>query len=449
LKVTHDGRGITVEVTPDGAGLVSHAGSALLAGIADTTGLTRAFSRELIGLRQRRGRHDPGRVVRDLAVMLADGGDCLADLRAVADQAALFGEVASTSTAFRVIDQIACDPGGVERLRAAHARARARAWQLGLAPERVTIDLDATLIGAHSDKEGAAGTFKGGFGFHPMLAYSDETGEALAGELRPGNAGANTVADQIQVAEQAIEQFPAELVGDLEILLRVDSAGATHELLDWCRDGRVGFSVGYDLTETVRDAILDLPDDAWVCALDQDGSERPNGQVAEITEQLDLTAWPAGSRVIVRRERPHPGAQLSFTDHDGHRFQAILTDQADTDIALLEQRHRARARVEDHIRNDKDTGLRNLPFRDFEHNRVWLALVLIAHDLICWTKALLLSGELARVEPKRLRYRLLHVAARLAFHARAARLRLQANWPWATDLTDAFARLKALPAPAS
>jgi hypothetical protein len=448
LKVTHAGRRITVEVTPDGEGLVSHAGSALLAGIADRTGLTRALSVRLAGLRQRRGRHDPGRVVRDLAVMLADGGDCLADLRAVADQAALFGEVASTSTAFRAIDAIASDPGGLERLRAAHARARARAWKLGLAPERVTIDLDATLVSAHSDKEGAAGTFKGGFGFHPMLAYADETGEALAGELRPGNAGANTAADQIAVAEQAIDQFPAELVADLEILLRVDSAGATHELLDWCRDGRIRFSVGYDLTETVRDAILELPDDAWVCALDQDGSERPNGQVAEMTQQLDLTSWPAGSRVIVRRERPHPGAQLSFSDYDGHRFQAILTDQPDSDIAAIERRHRARAGVEDHIRNDKDTGLRNLPFRDFEHNRVWLALVLIAHDLICWTQRLLLTGELARVEPKRLRYRLLHVAARLAFHARAARLRLQANWPWATDLTAAFARLKALPAPA-
>ena len=150
--------------------------------------------------------------------------------------------------------------------------------------------------------------------------------------------------------------------------------------------------------------------------------------------------------MLVRRERAHPGAQLSFTDHDGHRFQAILTDQPGT-VADVERRHRARARVEDHIRNDKDTGLRNMPFRDFEHNRVWLELVLIAHDLLCWTQRLLLEGELARAEPKRLRYRLLHVAARLAFSGRRARLRLQASWPWATDLADAFARLKALPAP--
>jgi hypothetical protein len=314
------------------------------------------------------------------------------------------------------------------------------------APKRLTIDLDATLIGSHSEKEGAAGNFKGGYGFHPMLAYADETSESLAGELRPGNAGANTAADQIAVADQAIGQIPAEHIEDIDLLLRVDSAGASHELLDWCHEGRIGFSVGYDLTETVRTATLEIPDSAWVCALDQDGSPRSNGQVCEITGHLDLSAWPAGSRVIVRRERAHPGAQLSFTDHDGHRFQAILTDQHG-EITAVEREHRARARVEDHIRNDKDTGLRNLPFRDFEHNRVWLEIVRIAHDLIAWTQRLLLTGELARCEPKRLRYRLLHVAARLAFHARTATLRIQASWPWATDLTIAFQRLRALPLP--
>ena len=443
-----DGRRFTVEVRSDGDGLVSHAGSALLAQVADKAGLTTALSRELGGLRERRGKHDPGRVVRDLAVMLADGGDCLADLRAVADQAALFGPVASTSTAFRVIDQIACTPGLLDALARAHARARERVWQLAGAPAKVTIDLDATLIGSHSEKEGAAGTFKGGYGFHPMLAYADQTGEALSAELRPGNAGANTAADQIAVAEAAIEQIPAEHVADIELLLRVDSAGACHELLDWCREGQIRFSVGYDLTETIRTAILQIPDGAWVCALDQDGTQRANGQVCDITPALDLSTWPAGSRVLVRRERAHPGAQLTFTDHDGHRFQAILTDQPG-EAADIERSHRGRARVEDHIRNDKETGLRNLPFRDFEHNRVWLALVLIAHDLIAWTQRLLLCGELAKAEPKRLRYRLLHVAARLAFHARSARLRFPASWPWAAELAAAFARLKALPGAAN
>jgi hypothetical protein len=283
LRVQRDGRGFTVEVTADGEGLVSHAGSALLAQVADKTGLTRALSLGLSAARKRRGGHDPGRVVRDLAVMLADGGDCLADLRAVRDQGALFGSVASDATAFRVIDVIASDPDGLQALRAAHARARERAWKLAGAPARLTIDLDATLIGAHSEKEGAAGTFKGGFGFHPMLAYADQTGEALAGELRPGNAGANTAADQIAVAEAALEQIPAEHVEDIEILLRLDSAGATHELLDWCREGRIRFSVGYDLTEAVRAAILDLPEPAWVAATNQNDNERDNAQVAELT----------------------------------------------------------------------------------------------------------------------------------------------------------------------
>ena len=294
----------------------------------------------------------------------------------------------------------------------------------------VAVDevFDATLIAAHSEKECAAGTFKGGYGFHPMLAYADETGEALASELRPGNAGANTAADQIRVAEQAIAQIPLEYIETIELLLRVDSAGASHELLDFCHDGQIRFSVGYDLTETVRAAILKTPADAGVSAQDQVGSQRPNGQVCEITSHLDLAAWPAGSRVIVRRERAHPGAQLSFTDHDGHRFQAILTDQPGP-LALLERDHRGRARVEDHIRNDKDTGMRNMPFRDFEHNQVWLQIVAIAHDLLRWTQRLLLPGQLARAEPKRLRYRLLHVAARLAFHARTATLGCKTTGP--------------------
>ena len=334
--MTHAGRQITVNVSADGDGLVSHAGSALLAQVADKTGLTRALSVMVGEPGLRAGSHDRGRVVRDLAVMLADGGDCLADLRAVSDQAALFGPTASASTAFRVVDRIASTPGLLDALGDAHARARARVWELVGAPARLTIDLDATLICAHSEKDQAAGTFKGGYGFAPMLAYGDETGEALAGQLRPGNAGSNNAADQIQVAEQAIAQIPAAHIETIEIVLRVDSAGASHELLDWCREGQIEFSVGYGLTETVRSAILEIPDDDWVCSLDHDGQQRPNGEVSEITERLDLTSWPQGTRVIIRRERAHPGAQLSFTDHDGHRFQAILTDQAGP-IAELER----------------------------------------------------------------------------------------------------------------
>src|SRR5215216_5245359 len=293
LRVMRDGRRVTVEVTADGAGLVSHAGSALLARAADKLGLTKALSLRLAAIKQRRRGHDQGRVIRDLAVMLADGGESVSDLGAVRDQEALFGPVASDSTAFRVIDRVAADAALLDALRAAHARARERFWELHGAPERLTIDVDATLITAHSEKERAAGNYKGGYGFHPLQAYADETREALGGLLRPGNAGANT-------------------------------AGATHGLVDYCREANMRFSVGYELTEPVRAAILAIPADAWVPALDQDGGERENGEVAEITDSVELGSWPQGSRVIARRERPHPGAQLSFTDHDGYRFQAIL-----------------------------------------------------------------------------------------------------------------------------
>ena len=448
MRVQRDGRSVTVEVTADGEGLVSHAGSALLAQIADKSGLTQALSVRLADLKARRSGHDPGRVVRDLAVMLAGGGDCLADLGVVRDQDMLFGAGASDSTAFRVVDRIASTPGLLDALADAHARAREHVWTLTGTPEQVTIDVDATLLTSHSQKEGAAGNYKGGYGFHPLMAYCDETGEALAAILRPGNAGSNTAADHITVVEHALAQVPAELIEEIEILVRTDSAGATHALLEFCREHRLRYSAGYELTDQVRDAILKLPEVAWVSALATDGSQRANGQVAEISDLLDLAGWPIGSRVIVRRERAHPGAQLTFTDHDGHRFQAVLTDQPDPDVQVLERRQRQRARAEEHIRNDKDTGLRNMPFRDFEHNRVWLMLVGLAHDLLIWTQRLLLTGELARCEPKRLRYRLLHVAARLAFHARKATLRIHAAWPWAQALTDAFTHARALPAPA-
>jgi Transposase DDE domain group 1 len=447
LKVQRDGRRFTVEVVSDGEGLVSHAGAALLADAADRLGLTRALSQGLDCVRERRGRHDPGRVVRDLAVMLADGGDCLADLRAVRDQQPLFGEVASDATAFRLIDRIAGDPALLEALRAARARARENVWDAGAAPARIIIDIDATLISAHSEKDGAAGTFKGGFGFHPLLAYLDESREALAGVLRAGNAGANTAVDHIEIVELALEQLPRDVVEHAQIVVRTDSAAATHELTEELRTARINFLMGFDLTEPVRQAVLGLSEAAWRPAIRQDGDEREGAWVAEITDRLQLGAWPEGTRVIVRRERPHPGAQLSFTDHDGHRFLATLTD-LEGDAVQLECLHRARANAEDRVRAAKQTGLENLPFRDFDLNAVWLELSLIAQDLTAWTQLLALDGELARCEPKTLRYRLLHTAARLAFHARKATLRLQRTWPWADALAAAFARLVALPPPA-
>src|ERR1035441_9234005 len=395
-----DGRPVTVEVTSDGAGLVSHAGTALVAQVADKVGLTQALSRRLGAIKQRRPGHDPGRVIRDLAVMLVDGGECVSDLGAIREQLALFGAVASDSTAFRVVDRVASEPGLLDALRVAHARARARFWELDGAPQRLTLDVDATLITTHSEKEKAAGNYKGGYGFHPLQVYADETREALGALLRPGNAGSNTAADHVTVLDRALAQIPTEYLESLEILVRADSAGATHGLVDYCREGNMRFSVGYELTEPVREAILQILEDAWVPALDQDGSERDNGEVAEITDKVDLSAWPERCRLIVRRERPHPGAQLSFTDHDGYRFQAILTDQPDEDVAVLECRHRQHAHVEDRIRDDKDTGLAKFPFKEFQLNEVWLEIVALAHDLIVWGQAVAPPGARAPGQAK-------------------------------------------------
>jgi hypothetical protein len=446
VKVMRDGRWVTVEVTADGAGLVSHAGTALFGQVADMLGLTSALSLRLGVLKQRRRGHDPGRVIRDLAVMLADGGECVSDLGAVREHDALFGEVASDSTAFRTVDRIASTPGMLDALRSAHATARERFWELAGAPQRLTIDVDATLITAHSEKERASGNYKHGYGFHPLGAYADETREGLAMLLRPGNAGSNTAADHVTVIDRSLAQIPDDQIETIEILIRADSAGATHGTADHCQRCDLRFSFGYELTEPVRAAILHTPATAWIPALSQDGSVRDNGEVVELTDHIDLSSWPVGSRVIVRRERPHPGAQLSFTDHDGYRFQAILTDQTDADIAILERRHRQRARVEDRVRDDKDTGLSKLPFQAFALNEVWLEIVMLAHDLIVWTQALCLDGELARAEPKRLRYRLLHIAARLAFSGRQAKLHLPAAWPWTEALKAAFEKLNTLPA---
>ena len=431
---------LRMEVVANGDGLTSRAGTALLAGLADRVGLTDDL---VSGLRvcSRAVRHEPGRIVRDLAVTLADGGDCLADLGALRDQGALFGEVASDPTAYRCLEGL--DERRLAQTRHARAAARARVWELAERPERVVLDIDATLVTAHSDKEGAAGTYKGGFGFHPLLCFEASTGEALAGVLRPGNAGANTAADHIEVLDRALRQLPAGALGP-GTLVRCDSGGATHAFLSAVTAGGLSFSVGFDLTEKVRAACLRVPQGAWRPALDSDGQDRDGAWVAEL--DLELAGWPQGTRAICRRERPHPGAQLSFSDENGHRFQVLLTNQQGSRLPRLEQLHRRRAVVEDAIRCAKASGLRNLPLRSYAMNEAWLELVLMGCDLRSWMQRLCLDGELAACEPKRLRYRLLHVAGRVVRHARGLTLRLPRRWPWAAALVRAFGRLQALPA---
>ena len=388
-------------------------------------------------------------MLRDLAVMLADGGDCLSDLAVLRDQPELFGPVASTPTAWRVVERVATDPDGLARLRAARAHARARAWAAGAHPdpELLIVDADATLVLAHSDaKQGAEGTYKHSFGFHPLLAYLDRghaPGEPLAGLLRPGNAPAGGADDLIKLVDLALAQLPAS-AREQPVLVRSDSAGASTQLAWHLGHDQVGFSLGMPIDAHLREAILAQPEHVWTPAIDADGQPRDGAEVCELTGWIDLHTWPEGTRAICRREDAHPGAQLRFTDHDGHRFQVFLTDQPDGDLAALELRHRQRARVQDRIRAAKATGPRNLPFDRWRRNTVWLELILAAQDLTVWTQALLLDGDLAVAEPKTLRYRLWHVAARIVRHARRI-LRRQRSWPWAVTLARAFARLRALP----
>ena len=433
----------TVVVRADGEGLVSHAGVALLVEVADRVGLTSALSGAFAPTRERRSAHDPGRVLRDVAVMLADGGDCVSDIDAYRGQERLFGARASETTTHRVLKAV--DEQLLDRVRAGRAAARARVWDAGARPDTITLNIDATLVTAHSEKELAAGNYKHGYGFHPLSCYLDETGEALAAILRPGNAGSNTAEDHFTVLGLALEQLPAEDVRR-EILVRTDIGGCTHAFTADCRDAGIRFSVGYELSETVRAAILELPETAWVQAINADGVERDGACVAELTDHLNLSAWPEGSRLIVRRERPHPGAQFTIFDEHGYRHTCFLTDQDSHDIAALELRHRGRARVEDSIRAGKDTGMRNLPHHAFEHNQTWLETSLIAQDLLAWTKLICLDGELATAEPKRLRQRIFHIAAKLVRHGRRTHLKLDRDWPWSEALAAAFGRLRAIPA---
>jgi hypothetical protein len=447
--------------------VVGHAGARLLTDLADATGMTNRFGEALAGLRQRQGGHDPGRVAVDLAVMLADGGEAIADLAVLRNQPDLFGPVASDPTAWRVLSTM--DASVLARLRQARAAARELAWAqviesrgglptstaAGQEVPGLVLDLDASIVICHSEKESAAPTWKRSFGYHPLFCFLDATGEALSGLLRPGNAGSNTTADHITVLDAALAQIPDVYRHGTPILIRSDSAGCTHGLLAHIRQLReqgveARFSVGVAITEDIRQAIADAGD--WIPALDTTGDLRDGAQIAELTGLVPDANYPPGTRFLVRREHPHPGAQLSLFDTiEGMRHQVIATDTpvGHGSIQYLEARHRAHARVEDRIRCGKDTGFGRFPSRQFAINAAWLELALTGIDLLAWTQTLLLHGELARAEPKKLRYRLLHVAARITRSARRTRLRIATHWPWATDLVTAFTRLTALPRPAS
>jgi hypothetical protein len=443
-----------IAVSADGTGLVSQAGALLLTQTLRVTGLGRGLSVALERWRPGRAVHDPGKILTDLAVALALGGDCLADIALLRAEPELFGPVASDPVVSRLVGRLAADaPRALKAIRAARAAARERAWPLagpaapGADGGLLTIDIDATLVAAFSEKEQATPTWKKTFGFHPLTVFADHgaegTGEPLAIVLRPGNAGSNTAADHIEAARLALAQLPRRL--RRRVLVRADSGGGTREFLGWLtRPGRrLAYSVGFTITEEIQDAILKIPARAWTAAYDADGQVRPGAWVAEITGMLDLAAWPKGMRVIIRKERPHPGAQLRFTDINGHRFTCFATNTRRGQLADLELRHRRRARCEDRIRAAKDTGLRNLPLHSYAQNQIWCEITAMACELLAWMGLLALTGNARRWEPKRLRLRLFSAAGRLARSGRRLRLRLAATWPWAIQITAAISRLHA------
>ncbi len=438
-------------VSGDGAGLVSHAGVGWLAETADLAGLTAGLRVAMAGVPQRR--HDAGRTLAQVVLALADGATCLSDLAALRAQPNMFGPVASEATVWRTFDHVG--PVELRGIATARAAARERAWAAGAGPtgEGVIVDLDATIITTKADKQDAAPTYKRSYGHHPLLAMIADTDEVLAGMLRAGNAGSNTAADHVLVLADAIGQLPRSWraghgVGDRAdqvehpILVRADSAGASHWLAEECLDRNIDFSFGYQIDQRVRDGVICVPDTHWQPAVNSNGSHRDGAQVVELTKLVNLDAWPSGTRLIVRRERPHPGAQLSLFDTiEGCRHTAFITNQHHSDIAQLELQQRQRARAENVIRDAKATGLANLPFDDVVNNDVWMQLCFTANDLMGWAQRIGCVGPLQRATPKTIRHRLLHIAA--AITPKGRRLHYDHNWPWTRTLLDAIHHVRA------
>jgi hypothetical protein len=388
-------------------------------------------------------------------LMLAGGGESCADIEHLRGQETLFGEVPSDSTLYRTLRRI--DSATLAGLWAAMGEVRSEVWRrssatTGNAP--VVLDMDSSLVEIHSEnKESTAATYKGGFGFHPMFCFADATGEALAALLRPGNAGANTVADHLVVLDAAIDQLPAEIAaghrpGDdpalvqRPVVVRADSAGCTDGFVWGCRARNIGFAVVARSNEQIHAAISKIVDDedCWEPAVRQDGHERPGAAVAEVTDLVDLSGWPEGTRLIVRREPLHPGAQQTLFPSLEYRYWGHYTDQEGGPVGR-DVFMRAHAHVEDHIGRLKDSGLERFPFTAWNANCTWLALVCFADTLVRWFQLLCLTGPLAVAEPKRLRWQLWHTPARLVRRARQHIVRILDGWPTANELLAAYQRI--------
>jgi Transposase DDE domain group 1 len=413
--------------------------------------------------------------VLDLAIAVALGGDAACDIGVLRAQPGVFGSVASDPTVSRLIKVLAADAtAALTAISRARAVARERVWQVAGAPlqdGRVVIDMDASLVTAHSDKQDATRTWKKTFGFHPLFGFADHgaggAGEPLAELLRPGRAGSNTVADHLAVFDAALAQLPApwrqpDEQGRIPVLVRTDAAGATKDFAAHLHAHGVEFSLGASLGHfDIHTALAVLPKRAWTPAYQarkprvaETGIQiepRDGAWVTEATGVVNMSSWPSGTRLILRKERPHPGAQLRITDTDGMRVTGFLTNTPpggpERQLAELELRHRRHARVEDRIRAAKDTGVRNPPFHDMTQNQIWLAVSALAQDLLAFTARLALPAATALYEPKRLRLRILAVAGRIVRTARQTTLKIDPAWPWADSITTAHARLCALPVP--
>lgn len=454
-----------VRVEGDGTQVVGHVGLHALGMFADRMGVGDALS-EAVGWSGRGTPvHDRGKVLVHTMLMLTGGGESCADIEFLGSQGRLFGGVCSDSTLYRTFTD-SLDTEAVERARAVIGQVRSRVWARSASTKGTTpvvLDLDASLVEIHSEnKEGTAPNFKHGFGFHPLFCFADGTGETLGAMLRPGNATANDAADLLAVLDAGIDQLPAEVAaghraGDdpsevhRPVVARSDSAGCSAGFVDGCRDRNIGFQVVARRKTAVSAAVAAANDDTdrWVPAVGADGSVKelgdgqPVAMVAEVTDLVDLTGWPQGSRLIVRREPLHPGAQTSLLPDLEYRFWGHYTDQAGNP-ATLDRQMRAHAHVEDHIGRLKESGLLRFPFTELAANQAWLQVVCWAADLVRWFQLLCLTGPLARALPKRLRWQLWHAPARIVRKARGDIVRILEGWPTAGEILAAYRRIAAL-----
>jgi hypothetical protein len=449
---------VRVKVEAGGDQVVAHVGLHALGAFVDRLGLGHSLSSRVAITGERLPLHDRGKVLVQAMLMLAGGGEACSDIEALRAQERLFGSVPSDSTLYRTLRAI--DAETLAGLWEAMAGVRAQVWRrsaatTGTAP--VVLDIDSSLVEVHSEnKVGTGPTYKGGFGFNPMLCTADGTGEVLAAQLRPGNAGTTTVADHLAVLDAAVAQLPAEIAaghrpGDdasavrRQLRVRTDSAGCSRGFVWGCRERNIGFAVVARTNDQVHAAISKVlaDDQRWSPALHQDGEEREGAAVAELTDLVDLSDWPPGTRLVVRREPLHPGAQQSLFPSLAYRYWGHYTDAEGGPVAL-DVAMRAHAHVEDTICRLRDSGFERFPFTDLDANRAWLALVCFSDAVVRWFQLLCCTGRWALASPKALRWAVWHSPARVVRRAGRWVVRLLDGWPTADVLVEAYRRIAQL-----